>query len=471
MTHDSDPDGATPRAALHAVPDTPQPPDDDSPLFFGDEREPPPDDYGHPDDTPARQDAPPPPARGCTTLHLPGDAPAEPPAPAPASGLYLPVAAAAPGLERARASSWWSRPTQGDHDLLMSIVDGTYDPPRTRWLKRTDGQALLYSGQVNALTSEPETGKSWLAMQACAEAIRDRHGVTYVDFEANLATAYQRLLALGCELDLIKRFFGYCNPTDSYAKAESVQAVQGAWTECMPGLVVVDGVATAMATAGLDTLNNNDCIRYFDDFLQPMARLGPAVLILDHVSKSDRQGRYASGGLQKMARTKGAAYTLALVSPLGKGREGRVRLMCTKDAPGDVRGHCGQGDSAGLAHIAGSPDGRTVKVEIHPDSAEEISNSTGGDWKGEARMNRAMERISRYLESQKEPASKNLIETAGDARAAKNVIAAALEELTRRGYVMELSGARRARLFESVKKYRVPVKPTEEKETKREREG
>ena len=67
-------------------------------------------------------------------------------------------------------------------------------------------------------------------------------------------------------------------------------------------------------------------------------RTGAAVVLVDHVVKdTGTRGRWAIGGQQKMAGLTGAAYTVEVVEPLGRGIRGEVVLRVAKDRPGSVR--------------------------------------------------------------------------------------------------------------------------------------
>ena len=69
---------------------------------------------------------------------------------------------------------------------------------------------------------------------------------------------------------------------------------------------------------------------------------GAAVVLIDHVTKDIwTRSRWAIGGQAKMAGLTGAAYTVEVTGPLGRGMRGEVVLRIAKDRPGAVRPHCG----------------------------------------------------------------------------------------------------------------------------------
>ena len=65
-------------------------------------------------------------------------------------------------------------------------------------------------------------------------------------------------------------------------------------------------------------------------------------MLIDHVTKnSDSRGRFAIGAQAKLAGLDGAAYTIEVRKPLGRGMEGALSVRVAKDRPGAVRPNCG----------------------------------------------------------------------------------------------------------------------------------
>jgi hypothetical protein len=117
------------------------------------------------------------------------------------------------------------RPTEGDGPEeisswrpvnLEAIVEADVTAAAPALLPRSDGVAILYSGKRHLIASEPEGGKSWLAMKATAEEIRAGHRVLYLDFEATAHMALERLEALGVPLRDVLEFFAYVRPMDRW---------------------------------------------------------------------------------------------------------------------------------------------------------------------------------------------------------------------------------------------------------------
>jgi len=128
---------------------------------------------------------------------------------------------------------------------------------------------------------------------------------------------------------------------------------------------------------GLDPLSNPDVERFFEMLPRRLARRGLPVLLTDHVTKDrEGRGRYAIGAQHKLAAIDGAAYSLAVVRPFGRGLAGAALLTVTKDRPGYVRQAAGPGGRIGELRVASLEEGR-VTVGIEPPTASETGLSVG----------------------------------------------------------------------------------------------
>ena len=64
-------------------------------------------------------------------------------------------------------------------------------------LFRSDGETLMYAGMLNTIFGEPGSGKSWLALMAVIQGVRDGRRSVWWDFESSTSTLATRLVALG----------------------------------------------------------------------------------------------------------------------------------------------------------------------------------------------------------------------------------------------------------------------------------
>jgi DnaB-like helicase N terminal domain/AAA domain len=279
---------------------------------------------------------------------------------------------------------------------LRPVLDGTREVPVPAVGSRDDGVGLLYPGKIHALGAETEAGKTWLALTTAAGEIARGSHVVYVDFEDDEGGVAGRLMILGMSPDKIAEFFHYIRPEDPLGAGSGRRDLLGLVGDTQPALVVVDGVTEAMVLHGLDLKDNTDVGRFLELLPRPLARLGPATLMLDHVVKDrDARGRYDLGGVHKLNGIDGASFTLIRRKPFGIGMEGVSSLCIRKDRHGQLRRH---GIPAGeLYHFA------DLVLKSHDETFTEASlpapvprsSGHGAAW----RPTVLMERISLFCES------------------------------------------------------------------------
>lgn len=307
------------------------------------------------------------------------------------------------------------------------------DPPPTI-LTRDDGTSLLYKGELNWLSGEPETGKSWLAQLAVAQEITKQHHTLYLDLEDTPSRIANRLLALGLNADEINTYFHYIRPSIAPTPTELAQVIETAHN-CT--LAVIDGTTDLHLIHGLDPESNRDSAALVAQLLRPLADAGAAVLPLDHVTKNrENRGRYAIGAQHKLAAVRGAAYHLETIFPMGRGVLGQARLYITKDRPGHIRGtHTLR---IGLnKHAAGDfyldSTGRHIETRIAPPAeAKEFADA--------ALAKDILEFVAEYVTREGKGVSKNKIENGvpGKGERIRDVIAELVEE----GDLIEIKSGR-----------------------------
>lgn len=219
---------------------------------------------------------------------------------------------------------------------LSAFVDGSYAPPAPALLQRTDGARLVYPGRVHWLSGEPEALKSWAALLACAQVLEQGGRAVYVDLEDGPGGIVARLLAVGVSPAVILERFAYLSPQgplNHARRADLEQVVVGA------AVLVIDACTEALAQQGLSSKDDTDIATWLELLPRWAGRLGPAVIVLDHVVKdAESRGRWATGSQHKLAGLDGVAFTLESVHRGGVGLAGRSRLWVEKDRHGQVRG-------------------------------------------------------------------------------------------------------------------------------------
>lgn len=329
---------------------------------------------------------------------------------------------------------------------LAAVIDGA-GPPEPALLARQDGQCLLYAGKVHSLNAESESGKSWLAIAACAERIHAGEAVLYLDFEDDAAGLVSRLRALGVPTDAIIDQFVYIRPDDQISAATTAQLEQTI-TDRRPTLAVIDGVTEAMAQNGWSIIDNDDAAKFLLALPRRVARHGPAVLMIDHVAKDkESRGRHAIGAAHKLAGLDGAAYTLEVTEPFGVGRSGTSRITCTKDRPGHIRGALPDGRTVGEMRVTATSTG-DVAIAVAA-----YTGSTGSNL--QVRPTTLMKHLSDALgemnEAGVEPTSNALLATV---RGQRRFLLAGLKNLVDEGYIVTTAAARGARTHRLVRPYR-----------------
>jgi hypothetical protein len=176
--------------------------------------------------------------------------------------------------------------------------------------------------------------------------------------------------------------FRYANPDQNISPgvAELMRTEIMAY---LPTLIVVDGVNAAMNLMNLDLEKNKDATTFSQTVLRPLRVGGAGILTIDHVTKSkDNRGNYAIGAQAKRADIDGAAFAVSVALPFGRGIDGALDILCTKDRPGFVRAICPDAKTVGVAnlrssgegHIAVSISGGTVVISNAEQRMEQVSN-------------------------------------------------------------------------------------------------
>ena len=263
---------------------------------------------------------------------------------------------------------------------LADVLSGNYEAPEPKICRRSDGRSLFYPGRTHSVASEPEAGKTWLALLACSQEILAGRNVVYVDFEDDAAGIVGRLRCMGCSDENIRKHFSYLRPSEPIEhQAEDFFARV---VDTQPSLVVIDGVTEAMVNEGLSLISNDDVAEFHSRLARPLADCGAAVVSLDHVVKKRQdQARTAIGGIHKLAAISGAAYKLEGGEPFAVGRTGRSHLSVTKDRPGQVRRQASDASAitpVGVLVVSSSADG-FVNVDLLAPSKQRTDGAAAGE--------------------------------------------------------------------------------------------
>jgi len=318
----------------------------------------------------------------------------------PTPSAYKAPLAAVPDDDGQEHTSWW--PIN-----LAELFSGDHQPPTPTIFARDDGQPLLYAGKCHAFNGESESGKSWAALIACVQTIRNDGHVLYLDFEDTADTVVARLLALGAKpADVLARFH-YMQP------AEPIVTRQGKYTPANGDLAtimdryaitlaVIDGVTEAMTMHGLKLEDNADYAAFHGALPRRLAGTGASVVQIDHVTKDrENRGRWAIGAQHKLAAMDGAVFSFNVSKPFGLGRHGITKMSIEKDRPGQLRQHAAGKRIADL-HLESAPGTHALGWRLE---VPEGDDDTGGGFKHP----QYMEKVSRFLEANPQGMTKNAI--------------------------------------------------------------
>ena len=335
-------------------------------------------------------------------------------------------------------SSWYPRPLD---------LTGENSEPAPAFLARTDGHRLFYAGKINALIGESESGKTWVALLAVVQSLHLQERVMYIDFEDSGNGILGRLRSMGME----DRHFGnflYSNPDQNLTLDEKMDLVD-ALLEFTPDLIVVDGVNAAMTLLNLELTSNRDATYFSQQLLKPLALSGACVITIDHVTKSkESRGSYAIGAQAKRADVTGAAIMVKVVQPFGRGMNGELELVVTKDRPGHVRAISKEAKEAGTVILKSSPASGAVSMTISSPLATIRK----------FRPTHFMEKISLLLEGATTPLSKTSVQKSIAGKAEIKLLA--MDILLQEHFIGVENGARNSLNLISLKAYRQENDPS-----------
>lgn len=351
------------------------------------------------------------------------------------------------GIEDPRSTSSW-RPIE-----LTQYIDGSYSPPTPTLMPSTDGTCLLYPGLTHSFHGEPESGKSLLSQIETVRLINSGEPVLYLDFESDQESVAFRLLEFGATGKTINDHFTYVRPE---TRPDALSAAMSDFRKLLNNryaLVVIDGVTDALALWGAETKDNDGITRWSRALPKLFAeRTGAAVVMVDHVTKdNDTRGRFAIGGQAKLATLTGAAYTVKVIDPLGRGLRGIIALRVAKDRPGHVRGQARPISTSDrtqeIARVIVDSTGSSPIITIEPwkDAHAPMPSQA-------FRPTGIMERISRALENTPQPLSFNEINNVVTGK--REYVRDAIDALIREGHISTKPGARSSTLHTSAKPFR-----------------
>ncbi len=323
---------------------------------------------------------------------------------------------------------------------LSGVVSGRAEPPQPTILTPFGGTPLLYEGRTNMIFGESGAGKTWVELAAIAEILHAGDTAGLIDLEDTDHGIVSRLRLLGVPDDAIVERFLYWSPSTGFDE-RAAAAMTRVITERRPRLVCIDSTGEAMAAAGVKGNDDDDVARWFVRFPKMIARLGPAVVIVDHVPKDPNAPiGYAIGSQRKVAAIDGAAYRVDAVKVPSKVDDGLLKITTAKDRHGNhTKGR--RAAEVAITHTAGGG----VSLDLN------LPEAAPTDEAGNFRPTVLMERSSRTLEEAGDWRSANFVRK--NTKGKDSGIDIALGALVAEGFVEGQAGPRGTE-YRSVRPFR-----------------
>lgn len=204
-------------------------------------------------------------------------------------------------------------------------------------------------------------------------------------------------------------------------------------------LVVIDSTGESLSIEGANPNADEDIAAWFRAVPKRIAKLGPAVLVLDHMPKSSDSDLWPIGSQRKRAAIDGAQYLQEVLVPFSREKAGAARLVCAKDRHGTYA------RAQRVAELHVTPNGRAVHLAL---KASEHAPGTSASLQPTAYM----EKVSRALEGSPEALSyRGILERVEGKKA---YIRRAVDELIMNGYVSAVPGSHNSTKHTSAKPFR-----------------
>ena len=277
---------------------------------------------------------------------LPGPGPVRDPGPTPMGTRASP---AGPGSAPKGADPGPDPERPVYCDIAALLDGGLPSPPAPTVLARSDGVCLFYAGQVNLLFGDPESGKTFVALAAVAETLRQGRTALILDLDHNgPAATVARLLMLGAPVTALRDQdrFRYVEPEDRWHVAAVVEDA-GVWR---PAVVVLDSIGELLPVFGASSNSPDDFTRVHAGVMKPLATTGACVICIDHLAKNtDSRAQGATGTAAKRRAIGGTSLRVRVVRAFVPGRGGAAHLLIHKDRHGGLRQHSPTGDHEPVA--------------------------------------------------------------------------------------------------------------------------
>lgn len=220
-------------------------------------------------------------------------------------------------------------------DVAALIRDGA-NAPEPDIMPLTEDSYLFYSGEFNLIFGDSESGKTWLALAALTDVLKQGGRAAFIDLDHNGApSVVSRLRDFGVNDDLLcdqQQF--RLTQDDGIELREVIQDL----AVFVPDLVVLDSLGEALNLYRYDSNDGGDFTTAHTMIIKPLTRGGAGVLVIDHLAKNAGSRELGPTGTPaKLRAVGGTALRVTAEQPFRPGEGGSAKLELFKDRHGGVR--------------------------------------------------------------------------------------------------------------------------------------
>ncbi len=248
---------------------------------------------------------------------------------------------------------------------LADIIENGIEPVEPFDAEEPD----LLVGCVTCIIGGPEQGKTTIAAHKIIRALRADKRVLLIDEEMGVRLTAERLDAMGATRDDLSRLIYFPFTLADFGgnlEAMAATITEGIIRESVD-LIVMDSVSELIAAAGMDENSNSDATRLLGAWITPAAHVhGRTVLLLDHTTKVEDDGKYGRGAGSKLADVDVQFHIQAAVPPT-RTSMGRLVLSRKKDRLASVPAtinYLAGGDGTGALNVRIEGSDATTAVKM-----------------------------------------------------------------------------------------------------------
>lgn len=221
--------------------------------------------------------------------------------------------------------------------------------PELAYLSDTEGNRLLYRGNIHFIYGKPGTYKSWVVL-----SMLEDHDVRFWDFENGMSGVLGRLKSLGIGRERANYF-------DNPQSIEAVHARVTEYIKTKPEIVCIDGFSGLAGVMEVNPESNQEVQRVFNEVLVPLRNAGITTVVLDHLPKDSSIDDYPIG-----AQTKKSQSDVAYLFKQNSANDAVV-VYVSKDRNGAISERAESGNYPkryGTVSLIAS--GESISVQISP---------------------------------------------------------------------------------------------------------